>query len=313
MVKFNLITGFLGSGKTTLLSNLLNELSAETRIAVIQNEYAPSGVDGKMLQQNAPPFKLIEINNGSVFCVCQLSNFEQTLAKLLVDYQPEIIFLETSGLADPISIAELLQVSSLENKVTLDKMICLVDAENFFKGLNTLVRFKHQIMIADTVILNKTDLCTAAGIKEIRKAIIELNPFAEIIESQYAKVSWDKLIKDNTTNGFSATRFKGWESEGRPDMKTCVLRLHDPIGLNGLKGFVQHLQANCIRIKGFVNLLDGTTVLMQSVYESLEIEPVEHYSGRTEIIVFGNNIELGQLRKLFKHYSAINYQLKKSE
>ena len=42
---FHLVTGFLGSGKTTLLDRLLGQLSGQHRIAVVQNEFAPSGVD----------------------------------------------------------------------------------------------------------------------------------------------------------------------------------------------------------------------------------------------------------------------------
>ena len=86
------------------------------------------------------------------------------------EYQPEIVFLEASGLADPISIAELLQTPSLSNRITLDKSICLVDAVNYFKGLSTLVRFKHQLMVADVIILNKIDLYDG-DLKDIKKSV----------------------------------------------------------------------------------------------------------------------------------------------
>ena len=72
IIPFYLITGFLGSGKTTLLKYLLNHVGSRYRIAVIQNEFAPTGMDGMELKRESPDFKLLEINNGSVFCVCQL-------------------------------------------------------------------------------------------------------------------------------------------------------------------------------------------------------------------------------------------------
>ena len=110
-----LISGFLGSGKTTLLKNLLS-LHKGKRIAVIQNEFAPSGVDGKELQLTDTSFKLVEINNGSVFCVCLLSNFIENITKLITEYNPEIIYLEASGISDPISICELLNNEAIKNK-----------------------------------------------------------------------------------------------------------------------------------------------------------------------------------------------------
>ncbi len=302
MVKFNLITGFLGSGKTSLLRNLLSELSKEKRIAVIQNEFASTSVDSKDLQQSSDDFELVEINNGSVFCVCQLSSFEQTLDKLLNEYQPEIVFLEASGLADPISIAELLQTPSLSNRITLDKSICLVDAVNYFKGLSTLVRFKHQLMVADVIILNKIDLYDG-DLKDIKKSISELNPFADILPSVFADVSWEKLSDSILHANYAAQRFKGHKSEGVPDLKACVLRVHQKLDMEGLKLFVEELQKKCLRIKGFVNLMDGSTVLLQGVFDKLDIKKVNNYTGRTEIIAFGLDIDIVHMRQLFKKHS----------
>ncbi|BAX81216.1 GTP-binding protein [Labilibaculum antarcticum] len=303
MISFNLITGFLGSGKTTLLSNLLNELSASKRIAVIQNEFAPSGVDGKELKQTNADFKLVEINNGSVFCVCQLGNFENNLQKLIVDYQPEMIFLEASGLADPISIIELLQSPGLKDKISLDKIISLVDTPNFFKGFSTLVRFKHQIMIADKIILNKTDLLDD-GMEKVKEAIKELNPFAEIIPSVYAKVNWEKLVVQEENKSIAANRYLGVVSEGRPDMNACVLRTHDKIERSNLQLFLKHLQSTCPRIKGFLNLTDGKIVSVNSVYEKAEIKDLENYMGPSELIAFGHNLSVSDLRATFKQYAV---------
>ncbi len=67
MIPFFIVTGWLGSGKTSLLRNVLNEYGDKKRIAVIQNEFASSGIDGIELKNSDNEFKLVEINNGSVF------------------------------------------------------------------------------------------------------------------------------------------------------------------------------------------------------------------------------------------------------
>lgn len=299
MVLFNLITGFLGSGKTTLLANLLKDLSKTKRIAVIQNEFAPSGTDGRDLKLTSSGFRLVEINNGSVFCVCQLANFTQQLEKIISDYDPEIIFLEASGLADPISIVDILQHHELKDKIRLDKSICLVDAHNFFKGLSSLSRFRHQIMIADKIIINKMDLFTGET-DNLMAAIREINPFAEIYTTEYARVNWEELAVAETSEGVLAEKFTGIESAGRPDMKALVLRTHEVMEEFQLRRFLEILQPACPRIKGHMKLKTGQFVSIQSVFEDLKIAEITDYSGLSELIVFGYDISISELRKSFK-------------
>ena len=62
-IPFILVTGFLGSGKTTFLKRLLHNIPENLNLAVIQNEFAPSNVDGEELMQSTDgAFELLEIN-----------------------------------------------------------------------------------------------------------------------------------------------------------------------------------------------------------------------------------------------------------
>jgi G3E family GTPase len=68
-IPFFLVTGFLGSGKTTFLKSALEKLPKK-KVAIIQNEFAPASIDGTELKRQDGNYKTLEINNGSVFCVC---------------------------------------------------------------------------------------------------------------------------------------------------------------------------------------------------------------------------------------------------
>jgi len=301
MISFNLITGFLGSGKTTFLKNILKELAPVKRVAVIQNEFAPSGIDGKVLKQNESDFKLVEINNGSVFCVCQLNNFVDNMIKLIDNYSPEVIFLEASGLADPISVVELLQNSTLKDSLTLGRSICLVDAPNYQKGLSSLVRFKHQLMVADQIIVNKIDLFED-DLNQIHNSIRSLNPFASIVDTTYASVKWIDFDEELYEVGVAAKQFIGKESEGRPEISACVLRTHDKISIHNLSLFLKDLQDTCPRIKGYLNVSEGNIVSVHSVFNQLEIKELSGYVGATELIAFGYGLSVVELRKKFKRF-----------
>ena len=174
-----MVTGFLGSGKTTFLKNIINHFSESMRIGIIQNEFAPGAVDGTELKSTGRLFKLLEVNNGSVFCVCLLGSFVKSLSDFVEVHQPDMIFMEASGLSDPIAVAEMLQGEKLSEQVYLAHIWCIMDAANFDKLSKRLPRIQHQVRVADTVVINKTDL-VSSNYDEICTWIKDLNPFAGI-------------------------------------------------------------------------------------------------------------------------------------
>ncbi len=202
IIPFYLVTGFLGSGKTTFLKEVLAGYSSGKRIAVIQNEFAPTGVDGIELKMTGTGFRLVEINNGSVFCVCLMATFVESLQQVISEYKPEMIFLEASGLADPVNIIELLGREGLNGRVGLANIITIVDAPNFERGRKTLPRFRHQIMIADTVMINKSDLFEDSKTL-LYDQIRAMNPFAGIIETAFCKTDLKGLIFEGEINSGS--------------------------------------------------------------------------------------------------------------
>ena len=82
-IPMQLVTGFLGSGKTTFLKNYLDEFSGSRKIGIIQNEFSEVNIDTLEIQQNKPGFEILEVNNGSVFCVCLLGSFVDSLAAFI--------------------------------------------------------------------------------------------------------------------------------------------------------------------------------------------------------------------------------------
>ena len=295
MIPFYLVTGFLGSGKTTFLKNVLNTWGEEYRIAIIQNEFAPTGVDGKLLKENSPGFQLVEINNGSVFCACQLSNFIETLETIVARYQPRLMFLEASGLADPINIAEILQSEKISKELRLQHIYCIADAQNYFKGLNAITRFKHQLMVADTILLNKCDLTEDEEKQAIVNSIRGKNPFAEIIETTYSQFSFvpdqNLPLKERASTGKA--------SAGRPDMNAAVLRNNEKINEEQLPNFINELNKTCIRVKGIFHTKGGTALAVQSVYGEWTTRQIKAIPGPNELIVFGE-MTPRKLRELFQ-------------
>lgn len=303
MIPFYLVTGFLGSGKTTLLKNILKEYADVKRIAIIQNEFAAVSTDGKELELTGTGFKLVEVNNGSVFCVCMLGNFSASVAKVIDEYAPELIFLEASGMSDPINILELLQDPAIRDRVLLAGIFTIVDVPNFERAVKMLTRTRHQVMIADVVLLNKTDLAPEEA-DPVRHAVETLNPFAEVVETNYCGVDLDRYILGASPEHRAAMQYGMKESGGRPDVKACVLRINNPISPEGIRLFVEGLQETCPRIKGYVNGSDGNVYMIQSVFNSFETRPVEGYVGPSEVIAFGRDLTPKILREQFLNHAG---------
>lgn len=293
-IPFHIVSGFLGSGKTTLLRRIIEKYSGETKIGVIQNEFAPANIDGAELKKTGDKFDLLEINNGSVFCVCLLGDFARSLEKFIGENHPDVLVIECSGLSDTTSIAEMLSSGTLAEKIYLASNWCIVDALNFTKTGLMKQRVTHQLRMADVVVINKIDLIKN-GDETIKSEIRQINPFAEIREATYCNIDFE--LGNTTLNKFY---FDGEKPMARPDVHAMVIKSGKKLSREALKNFLKEWAAKAYRIKGFVNLKEGKTVAVQCTCGSIEIFEVEHSFHPTELVAITEEFTLREWHQEFK-------------
>ena len=300
-----LITGFLGSGKTTLISNIIENFGNDKKIAIVQNEFAPSNIDGEELKRKTSKnFELLEINNGTVFCVCLLSDFITSLSAFTAKYNPEIIFIETSGLSDPIAVGQIFESPVLKPTLLFSGSICVIDAVNYFKLSKIQQRIDHQIKIADVLIINKTeDLKIIA--KNIEEEVVKLNPYAKIYHTNFCEVPVNELLDQiSSPVGFSiAEKNPNLKSAGRPDINASVLRTAKPLKYENLSKFLTSISNNSIRIKGYIITDKNELFAIQSSYTKYKTEKIEkRNTSQTELIVMSDIINAKSLSQVYKSF-----------
>ena len=191
----SLITGFLGSGKTTLLNRLLRHDGMKDS-AVIINEYGEVSLDHLLVER--VDGEVAVLASGCICCTIR-SDLEETLRSLLVKRdRGEIppfrrILVETTGLADPAPIVQLLLNNPLVSHfLRLDTVVTTVDAVNAPHQLDRQYEAVKQVALADRLLITKRDLVENVATLEAR--LRRLNPGAGIESVSHGEIDPAQLF-----------------------------------------------------------------------------------------------------------------------
>ena len=298
------VTGFLGAGKTTLIRCFLGTPEGAAT-AVIVNEFGAVGIDDALLRTSAD--KTVLLANGCVCCVTR-TDLQIALRALVSDRErgaiPDLrrIVIETSGLADPSPILQTFATDrALGDAFHVDALITVVDAVTGADTLSWSTEARRQVILADRLIVTKTDLTDSAPLVGNLR---ELNPRAPIITAQNGALDPDGLTAPASLerNAFVA------EAEHSDDIGSFVWRASKPLRwplfsrtmetLTALRG------ADLLRVKGFLNI-DGCRgpVLVQFVQHlsppPIELEAWPDGDHDSRLVFITRNLPEAKIRALF--------------
>ncbi len=191
-IPVTVLTGYLGAGKTTLLNRILTEEHGR-KYAVIVNEFGEVGIDNELVV--GADEEVFEMNNGCICCTVRgdLIRILEGLMKRKGKF--DAIIVETTGLADPAPVAQTFFVDQdVQENARLDAIVTVADAKWLSARLKDAPEAKNQIAFADVIVLNKTDLVSAAELREVEARIRAINPYAKLHKTNRCAVDLDKVL-----------------------------------------------------------------------------------------------------------------------
>ncbi len=243
------VTGFLGSGKTTVVKHILGNTKG-IKILVIENEIGSEGIDHELLLQQVNSEEIILMENGCVCCTVR-KDLITTLHRMFENdafTKLDWIVIETTGLADPAPLVQSLYMDpKCQERMRLDGVLAVVDTKHLPNHLLKEEKRKEvgrddgrekgkeegegegvhggplearlQLVLADVVLLNKTDLVSPAEEEAVVRAVKGINPGASLIRSSPdSRPSVERLLN-----------IQAFDSSKLPDLSSAEAPIEKPI------------------------------------------------------------------------------------
>ena len=294
-----LLTGFLGAGKTTILNRVLGA-QHRRRVGVIINELGRIDIDTRLVKSRSGD--VLELAGG---CVCHEVRVQSELWAAIAEVgrrsNPEVVVLETTGIAEPWSILDGLEGLGDAAPAVASGVVCAVDAE---AGAGQLARHEEaraQVEAADRIVLTKLDLAAPESVVALHRELARRNSAAERASFPPTDEATAELCP--------------WLLDVRPSSRArpahaphhhgqlAAIAYSDTTALLGepLLAFVESLGPRLVRAKGFVHLAgEPRRGFLERAGLRTELrlgEPWGTDSPATEIVLIGEGLDDGAIRR----------------
>jgi G3E family GTPase len=290
----HIVTGFLGAGKTTLMNRYLKSPPPGLQVAIIINDFGTVAVDAELVDRSNYAMK--ELPSGCVCCTLS-GALTNSLADLAREQQPDVVVMETTGLARPAQIAELFQRDVLRKIVHIGNVVCVVDSSTFAKYESHFPVMSEQVSQSNTLVLNKTAMADPAMLDTARERAQFLSqPAALLIETNYCDLG-PGLLFDERPTYFPATQ--DVVHEHIDTFHSCTIEEDGAYSLPRIESFMADPGEGIVRAKGIVRT-DAGPKLIQWTLTGLEISDWNKEPQTSRLVFIGRALDSRSLTAILR-------------
>jgi G3E family GTPase len=277
-IPVTVVTGFLGAGKTTLIRRFL-QTPEGAGTAVIVNEFGAVGIDDALIRDSAE--ETVLLGNGCVCCITR-TDLQVALRRLVFDRERGTVppfarvIIETSGLADPAPILQTFSTDrALGGEFHIDVVLAVADAVNGEAEIDGAAEARKQIILADRIVISKSDLATPTTIESLTRRVNALNPRAAIDIAIAGALDPNRMIEPVT--GERGTFVA--EAEHADGITSFVITRDQPMSWPAFSRAMETLialrGADLLRVKGILNVEGCRGPVVVQYVQHLAHPPVE--------------------------------------
>ncbi|MEC0370489.1 GTP-binding protein [Paenibacillus chibensis] len=315
-IPVTVLSGYLGAGKTTVLNHVLNNREG-LKVAVIVNDMSEINVDAALVQSGTSlsrtEERLVEMSNGCICCTLRDDLLEE-VKKLAEEGRFDYILIESTGISEPIPVAQTFSYVDEETGIDLTKfarldcMVTVVDAFRFWKdfasGDTLLDRAEaagenderdvvdllvEQIETCDVLLLNKCDLVDETELNRLEGLLRKLQPSAKCIRIVKGQVEPSAILNTGLFDFEKASMSAGWIQELEKETHTpeteeygissFVYRKRVPFHPGRLSDLLTDWPEEVVRAKGLVWLAvkDDVAASFSQAGPSIQFGPAGYW------------------------------------